>query len=754
MKKRLEFIYYSFPIQLFILHIRTNFLLLVLWLLLWGILTGTIGQKIGFRFFWLDAEYMGTVNFWSYYIIGITFGMFYLAWNTTTYILNSYRFPFLASLSKPFYKYSINNFIIPGSFLFYYIYALINFQWYNEFADQLIILYCVIGLLSGFLTLLIFSNLYFRFTNTDIAKVEKKSPFKISEPIKALVLKKQEQEITEARKDPYKDAIRVDYYLNESLQTRIVRSVRHYNFRLLEKIFRQNHANALVIQSLSITALILMGALVEYPYFRIPTAASFLILFSVITTFIGAFTYWLKDWRTFVFIFGILIIDTLLKSGLFYYSNSAYGLDYQTKSSYNYKVLDSLSSRANYYRDVNQSQKILERWNLKMSRLYPNRKPRMIVVSVSGGGVKAALWSTFVLQEINKSLGSDLLDHTVLMTGASGGMWGAAYYRELYHKKVKGEKVDLKDSTHLVNISKDLSNAVAFTFLVNDIFIPWVNRDINGYRYKQDRGYIWEQQYIENTGNIMDVNLGYYKKPEMQAKIPMMFITPSIINDGRLLVISPQPVSYMMKPPFVMESEVDFSEIDAVDFSALLKNQNPMNLRFSSALRMNGTFPLIFPDVKLPTEPMLQIMDAGFRDNYGMESAVRFLAIHRNWIRENTSGVTIVSIRGSKKIEDIPQINYPGLGSNFFSPLGAIFDVTNMQDYHHDSFIAFLQSKIGYDKVDMINFVYKPTTQSEKASLSLHLTKKEKNDILSAINIPSNQLALRKLKRSIVQGQK
>jgi hypothetical protein len=169
---------------------------------------------------------------------------------------------------------------------------------------------------------------------------------------------------------------------------------------------------------------------------------------------------------------------------------------------------------------------------------------------------------------------------------------------------------------------------------------------------------------------------------------------------------------------------------------------------------MNGTFPLIFPDVKLPTEPMLQIMDAGFRDNYGIESAVRFLAIHRNWIRENTSGVTIVSIRGSKKIEDIPQINYPGLGSNFFSPLSAIFDVTNMQDYHHDSFIAFLQSKIGYDKVDMINFVYKPTTQSDKASLSLHLTKKEKNDILSAINIPSNQLALRKLKRSIVHGQK
>ena len=749
MKKRLEGILYSFPLQLLIIHLRSNFLLLLLWLFLWAIALGGFGQKMGFRYFLLDAEYLGRVSFWSYYIIGLTFGMFYLAWNTSTYILNSYRFPFLASLGRPFAKYTVNNLIIPGSFLIYYIIALIHFQWYNEYAHYFsIILYCL-GLLTGFLTIIFFSTLYFRSTNADIAKMERKSPLRISEQVRALMLKKQEQALDEARKDPYKDAIRVDYFLSESLQPRIVRSVRHYNFALLERIFRQNHANALLIQSISITALILMGAFVEYPYFRIPTAASILILLSVVTTLLGAITYWLREWRAFVLIFALIMLDTLMKSGVFNFSNSAYGLDYSKSAPYTYDILDSLASRDNYYRDIDYSNKILANWRLKFGYNETVQKPRMIVIAVSGGGVRSALWTTYTLQEIDKALGGKLMKHTVLMTGASGGMWGAAYFRELYHQKMKGKNINMQDSSHLVNISKDLSNSLAFTFLVNDIFIPWVDREVNGYTYKQDRGYIWEQQYIENTGGLMDMNLGYYKNPEYSGIIPQMFVTPAIINDGRFMVISAQPVSYMMRPPFVIDSYNNFSEIDGVDFAALLKNQNPYNLRFATALRMSGSFPLIFPNVQLPTSPTLEIMDAGFRDNFGIESAVRFLAVNRNWIRENTSGVTIISIRGSKKIDDIPKVNRPGLGSTFFSPLGAIFDIDVIQDYHHDSFIGFLQSKLGYDKVDMVHLTYKETTIAQKASLSLHLTNREKNDILSAINIPSNQKAIRRLRETI-----
>lgn len=751
MKKWLERFYYAFPTQLILLHFRANLLFLVLWLILYAVLFGFFGAGMGLRYFILDPEYLGAVSFWSFFIIGVTLGMFYIAWNTTTYILNSYRFPFLASLNRPFYKFSINNFVIPGCFILFYLIALIQFQWYNEFASHYRIIFYCAGLLVGFSTMLFVTIIYYRFTNRDIVNIDRKRKLKLSAPLKALILKKQERELAIARHNPYKNAIRVDYFFTETLRLRLVRSVRHYNFKLLERIFRQNHANALVIQSLSITALILMGALVEYSYFRIPTAASVLILLSIVTTVLGALTYWLRQWRSFVLVVALIVLNQLMKTGLLNYENRAYGLNYETRAEYSYEVLDSLSQKETYIQDLGQSQKILENWRSKFNQSRLLRKPRMVVIAVSGGGQRSALWTTYVLQEIDRVLGEEgkLLKHTTLMTGASGGMWGAAYFRELYHQKVKGAEINLQDSTHLMNISKDLSNSLAFTFLVNDLFIPWVNREVNGYSYKQDRGYIWEQQYIENTEGLMGMDLEYYREPEASGQIPMMFVTPTIINDGRFLVISPQPVSYMTKPPFVLQSKGDFAEIDGVDFGKLLSEQDPYNMRFATALRMNATFPLIFPNVHLPTKPTLEIMDAGFRDNFGMESAVRFLALYRNWIRNNTSGVTIISIRGSKKISDIPTTNQPGLGSTFFSPLGAIFDINNIQDYHHDSFVGFLKSKIGYDKVDLVRFIYKPTTLEQKASLSLHLTKREKNDILSAINVPSNQAALNRLKETI-----
>ena len=279
------------------------------------------------------------------------------------------------------------------------------------------------------------------------------------------------------------------------------------------------------------------------------------------------------------------------------------------------------------------------------------RKPKLVVICASGGGLRAGVWAMKTLQEIDKALNGKLMKHTVLMTGASGGMLGTAYYRELYHQKKLGKKIDPNDQQYFDNASKDLANALAFTFLVNDIFVPWVNINVNGYTYKQDRGYVFEQQYIENTEGLMGMDLEYYRKPEEKAIIPMMFLTPFIINDGRLMFISPHRLSYMMKPPFIYQGagNGEFAEIDGVDFGALFSKQNPYNMRFATGLRMSATYPFIFPNVHMPSEPTLEVMDAGFRDNFGLESATRFLAIFRTWIRTNTSGVTIISIRGHKK---------------------------------------------------------------------------------------------------------
>ena len=56
---------------------------------------------------------------------------------------------------------------------------------------------------------------------------------------------------------------------------------------------------------------------------------------------------------------------------------------------------------------------------------------------------------------------------------------------------------------------------------------------------------------------------------------------------------------------------------------------------------------------------------------------------------------------------------------------------------------------MGYDNVDLVRFIYKPTTLEERASLSLHLTKREIIDISEAMKLEENQKSLSRLKELV-----
>ncbi len=741
-------IFYAFPLQLLLLHLRSNFLLLLLWVLMMSTIGGGFGNSMGFNYLFLDPEYLGEVSFVGFYLIGLAFGIFLISWNTTTYILSSYRFPFLATLHRPFGKYSLNNFLIPSFFVAYYMTEMVRFQWFNEFASvERIVSYCA-GFVSGLTTILVFSVLYFHFTNKDMATMRRQQQqrLKISEAITALVVRNRHTDRQrEQQANPYRNAIRVDLFLNEWLRPRLVRSVKHYDFQALEKVFKQNHLNALIIQSLSIVTLILMSALVENPYCRIPAAASAMVLFSVMATGIGALTYWLQEWRTIAIILMLAVADKVISMNWISHENRVLGLNYAPAPvTYDYKTVEKIVED-NYKKDVQSTEQILRNWRAKFPA---NSPPPLIIICASGGGLRASLWGFTVLRELDKLLDGKLLKHTVLMTGASGGMLGTSYYRELYHQKLQGKDIDLFANEYPENVGKDLANSLTFTLVVNDVFLPWVNRQVNGYTYKQDRGYIFEQQLIENYGGLLDKSLQYYAEPEASGRIPMMMLTPVIINDARFLVMSPQKVSYMMRPPHNMEGEEPFAEIDAIDFGALFAEHNPYNTRFASALRMSATYPYVLPSAHLPTDPVVEVMDAGFRDNYGLSNASRFLSVFRDWILRSTRDVIIIEIRGSEKTYDIPRGQPKGLGS-YFTVFSSITDIDNMQDFHHDNYMSFLKSKFGEDRLHIVRFTYKNNLIERRVPLSLHLTRRERIDVQNAIYQEENQAALRYAKKLI-----
>ncbi len=746
MKKWITDMMYSFPVQLLFLHLRNNLLLIGMWVFVWLLFTGKVANLYGVKFLFLAPEYMGEVGFKSFFLLGAAFGGFFMTWNLTTYLLDAHLFPFLASMKRPFTKFILNNFIVPLTFLSFYFTYTIWFQRYFEYWSSATILANCIAFLLGFILLLMLSSAYFRFTNKDIFTFSKNVNGKQSP---TLVVNKAPQRKRDRINNIIQGNIRwrVDTYLTEKLRFRIVRSVQHYDYNLLFSVFKQNHLNALVVQLFSLVVLIILGYLIDHPFFRIPAGASILIICSIVIALSGAITYWFDRWRITVFVVLLVGINFLTKYESFNHKNKAYGMDYETTpADYSYDVLSDICSPKNVNEDKRNTIQALNNWKSK----FPNEeKPKMVIVCVSGGGLRAAAWAMQVLQQSDKVMDGKLLSHTALITGASGGMIGTSYLRELYLKKQEGENIDIYDRKYIDNISKDLLNSIGFTIVTNDLFLPWTNFEVDGKSYRKDRGYIMEKQLNENVDNVFSRRIKDYRTPELEGKVPMVFITPSIVNDGRRMIISPHGVSYMTIPPIGVDRP-NSVEIDAVDFGRVFANQGAQDMRFSTALRMNATYPYILPNVYMPSKPVIEVMDAGFRDNYGINSATRFIHVFKDWITENTSGVVLLQISSQVKVEEITAKDDQGAIESILNPLGIVGQILTLQDYEQDTNLGFIFDLLGRDKFDVIRYIYYPQDdKQERASISFHLTSKEKDDVLNSYFLPKNDEKLEKLKKAL-----
>ncbi len=747
MKERLYHIAYSFPVQLLLLHLRNHLLLLSTWILTLLLLLGAIGDAFGVRYLFLTPEYLSRIDFWSFFLVGLAFGGFFMAWNLASYILSSHYFPFLASMERPFTKFCVNNFVIPSAFILVYLSSMVGLQWNYEYWEANTIFLNGLGFIAGLGCSIMVFAVYFTYTNKDIFSFIKKRKRRLPPNLA--------RRLAPGRRGLryHDDMVKsnrtwiVKTYLNESFQPRLVRSVAHYDNKLLMKVFKQNHTNALLVMLFSIFLLLGTGYMIDHPWFRIPAAASYFILMAMLVSIGGSVIYWLQHWRVLFIIVFLVGLNAATKYERFSHTNKAYGLDYSVAAAkYTDSNLSRISAPDILAQDKAQTIAILENWK---ARFPKGKKPKMVLFSASGGGMRAAVWAMQVLQHSDRVMDGKLLQHLTLMTGASGGGIGLSYMRELYYRHLL-EGLNHHDKRYIDKLGKDMLNPVFFTIVSNDLFLPWATFQDGEYAYRKDRGYIFEQAFHENTDSLLMRRLGDYKAPEAKAQIPLLFITPSIVNDGRRLIISPQGVSYMMRPPSTTNRS-NTSDFDAVDFGRLFENQNAYNLQMSSAIRMNATYPYILPNVYLPTEPNIEIIDAGFRDNYGLVSSARFIHVFRDWIQEHTSGVVVVKVTGWDRSEYHSYSDDQGAIESVLNPLGIFGQLSQLQAYEHDTYFSLLNDLLGDTSLDVVEFIYRPSKAHEKASMNFHLSTREQFDIMKAIHQKDNQASLRRLESLLNQ---
>lgn len=751
--KLLNKIFYSFPLQLFFLHIKKNHGLLLIWLILLVAITGNIGRVFGIPYLFLDPEYLGHTGFLSFFVVGIVLGGFIMAFNISSYILDGPRYSFLGTLARPFSKFFVNNLIIPLCFIVVYINEIVQFQRLSEQVQISSIAIKIGGLLTGIFVMLTFLFTYFRFTNKDIFRVIARNvdvKLKKAKITRLNVVDKLSKET--GRKT------RVDNYFTEFgiLKTTPYR-ISNFDRAAIIKVFDQNHLNSIIIELVIFLVIILIGLFRDNPYFQIPAAASAILLFTLLVMLGGAISYWFREWASLALI-GILIgINIMVKIGWLNQAYQAYGLNYDnTPQAFQRYTLDSLHSEANGREDKVKMLNILENWR---ARQVGEEKPKLVVVGSSGGGLRSALWNLHVLQSADSLTEGKLFDRTVLMAGASGGMVGAAYFRELKYRELLFEEVKPYSPVYAQKIAKDLLNPIIFTLIVNDFFFIKQKFEYNGRAHSKERGYAFEQQLNANTDGMLDRPLGAYREAEQSAKIPMVLIAPSVVNNGSKLYISPQSFSFLATyQPNKLNG--------GIDFQRLFSGHSADSLRFLTALRMNATFPYISPNVYLPTKPAMEIMDAGLADNFGISDLMDFVLAFQDWIEKNTSGVIVVSIRDSERIPEVKEQFRRTLIQKLFVPLSALTNNwASQQDIKNEQKLIHLQTSFTVP-IERIEFQYlgMPALidnssslgsanerlfqeEVQRASLSWHLTSREKQSILNNIYHPHNQAALRRLQQ-------
>ncbi|MCC5920526.1 MAG: patatin-like phospholipase family protein [Cyclobacteriaceae bacterium] len=745
MKVFFQKLYYSLPFQLLIFQVRNNQSLLLIWFILFAFVSGWVGRVFGVHFLFLDPEYVGKVNFTSFYIVGLTLGGFIMAYHISCYILDSERFSFLGLLRLPFTRFCFNNSLIPLTFLVYYIYKIFNFQFLYEYDSHQSTFILALGLLLGVLTSQLLLFIYFWVTNKNYVlllsdqldkRLKKVTIYRVNVMKKIDAAKRKET--------------RVDYFLDWNFRLiPVIDNPNKYDRQAISKVFDQNHFNSVLIQLFIFVLIFVLGIFRELEIFQLPAAASGLLFFTIILMLAGAFSYWFRSWATTIAIVLFLALNVMVKENVLTRSFLAFGMDYSEEpvpfralfatNSANAKGIDE---------DVSLGLDVLDNWKEKTKK----SKPLMIINCMSGGGQRSALWALRSFQKLDSLSMGKFSRHTALITGASGGMVGAAFYRELLLRKSLGDTLDIYDAQYLDQIARDNLNPVLFTLLVNDLFLNFQKFEFAGRKYYKDRGYAFEEQLNKNLGGIMDRKLAEYRDYEMSATIPMMLLSPVIINNGKRLFISPLSVSYMGR----LEAIDEATSKRGIDFRRSFKHHDPDSLRFLTALRMSATFPYITPNISLPTFPPADVIDAGLADNYGIDDAIHFIHTFRDWINENTAGVLLLSVRDSEREEKSNEKEKRSLVDRFVTPLSSIYsNWANFQDISNAQALGKIKESMDVD-IDLIELTYSPKLlarkideegekligrdnfQPDRASLNWRLTSREKVSIINTADSPEN----------------
>ena len=284
---------------------------------------------------------------------------------------------------------------------------------------------------------------------------------------------------------------------------------------------------------------------------------------------------------------------------------------------------------------------VLDRWVEHVQRLDSNSraKPKLVLLAVTGAAYRASFWTTIVLERLEKEF-PGFFDHVRLVTGASGGMVGAAYAVAMRNSN--------EDETATDRLARD-SGLDSLTPIVQQLIRRDIPLAVSWSPQKYDRGRALEDQWKK-----LDISFEQLRAGEAEGRCPSLVISPMVVETGRRLLFSNLDLYGLTDLQARKRSGVSCESEDrgplppsggfrrfsrsAVEFFRAFpdayRGKNGDAFKVKTAVRMNATFPFITPAVNLPVCPPRRVVDAGYYDNYGINLAAAWAYQNRDWIRD------------------------------------------------------------------------------------------------------------------------
>lgn len=366
------------PFNLIFTQLKFNLVALLYWIILFLMVSDSLGSAFGIPILFYSPEYLGSVSPISFLIVGFSLGGFIMGFNTYSYIKLGPRYPFFVTVYQPFLKFCKNNSLLPALFILFYIYKMAIFQSKEEFASSFDILTFAASFLGGIFLFITLSLAYFfPISKRSLINHEDSTEEEKNQPIESVLHNtktKWYHKILGSKNIAY-------IYLGRGFQFSKSRSIKHIEQELIEKIYARNRINTSVFELLSIITFIILGLFSGYRVFETPAAASIILLLTIILMLFSAMQSWFGKWTyALIIVFFIGINYLSVNTRYFTFKNYAYGLDYESEKRPVYSI-ESISKKT----DTDSTQKVslasyiqtLENWKKQTGE----QRPKLVILN-------------------------------------------------------------------------------------------------------------------------------------------------------------------------------------------------------------------------------------------------------------------------------------------------------------------------------------------------------------------------------------